>query len=153
MCMPPRRPDFQPIPLRTRWEAKVQRTAECWEWTGARSSTGYGVIQRGGVGPKKLLFAHRLAYEFYVGPIPDGLHIDHLCRNRGCVRPDHLEAVTVRENILRGTGWMAERARATHCVHGHEFTPENTYLYGPTKTWRMCVACSRARTRSYQRAS
>jgi hypothetical protein len=98
----------------------------CWLWLGPPNSDGYGHI---GEGPHKgrLLKVHRVTYELLVGPIPEGLELDHLCRVRLCVNPVHLEAVTNRENMLRGVGVCALNARKTHCKHGHEFTPENTY--------------------------
>lgn len=98
----------------------------------------------------KQRYAHRLAYEWAVGPIPPGAQIDHLCREPRCINPDHLEAVTQRENIVRGESPSAVNARKTHCLHGHEFTPENTYRR-PDDGNRQCRACANERNR--QRAS
>lgn len=115
---------------------------DCWEWTACKvgSKREYGCIRRGG----KNVLAHRAMYELFVAPIPEGLTIDHLCRNPGCVRPSHLEPVTRTENTMRGFNPMAKNARKTHCVWGHEFTPENTRTY-KTKSGvgRACRACSR----------
>lgn len=111
--------------------------SDCWLWTGCLTERGYGLFWlRGNVR------AHRFSYETFVGPIPDGLVIDHLCRTRACVNPDHLEPVTDRENVLRGTGPTAKNARALTCQNGHEFTIENTYTrpgYGD----RQCRTCRR----------
>ena len=104
-----------------RFRTKVDRSAgddACWSWLGARSQTGYGRFWVDG----KTVKAHRWAYEHLVGPIPDGLTIDHLCRVRSCVNPAHLEPVSNRVNVLRGDAPAARNARKTHCVRGHEFT-------------------------------
>lgn len=120
-----------------RFWSKVRKTDHCWEWVGTRHGEGYGYIGFGGRAGRNYL-AHRVAYELLVGPIPDGLGLDHLCRNRPCVRPEHLEPVTDKVNILRGVGPSAQHAKATHCPRGHEYTPENTY---PHPRGRDCLTC------------
>jgi hypothetical protein len=98
---------------------------------------GYGKVWHEG----RNAYAHRITYERFRQPIPTGLTIDHLCRVRNCVNPWHLEPVTMRENLLRGTGASAVNAKRTHCAQGHEFTEENT---GVRKTGeRYCRACRR----------
>lgn len=120
----------------------VDASGDCWEWTATRSEGGYGRYNHEG----RLQAAHRVVWELLVGPIPKGHTLDHLCRNRGCVNPDHLEPVTMRENTLRGYGISAENARKTHCKNGHLFDADNTYYEG---TWRRCKACIRNRARRY----
>lgn len=107
---------------------------ECWPWTGAMQGQGYG--QYG----KPMRLAHRISYEFFVGPIPEGLTLDHLCRNRQCVNPSHLEPVTRGENVLRGESLPARNARKTHCPKGHPYDDINTYV-SPNTGWRQCKAC------------
>lgn len=108
----------------------------CWRWVGYCTADGYGRFWTGST----MAIAHRWSYEHFVGPIPSGFVIDHLCRNRACVNPAHLEAVTFNENVRRGA-----RARQTHCKHGHEFTPENTYLGCGARQCRTCQRETAAR--------
>lgn len=130
--------------LERRFWSKVEKTDGCWLWT-ASTSQGYGRIWTPTPdGGRMLAQAHRVAYELLVGPIPDGLYLDHLCRNRLCVRPDHLEPVTNGENVLRGKSGPAENARKTHCIAGHPFDEKNT-RYSAGKRW--CRACAARRQR------
>lgn len=104
------------------WE-KVNKTDTCWLWT-ASLAQGYGQAWVGG----RRVYAHRYAYESIVGPIQHGLELDHLCRIRHCVNPQHLEPVTRRVNLLRGKTLAAINAGKTHCFRGHEFNERNTFI-------------------------
>lgn len=125
----------------------IQSADGCWLWTGALNWGGYGAVVRGTRPNQRRWMAHRFVYEIFVGPIPEGLDIDHLCRVRHCVNPDHLEPVTRRENLLRGQTVTAMRAAQTHCVNGHEFTTQNTYRYSDGT--RKCRACRASQMRAY----
>lgn len=116
---------------------------DCRVWPGTLNRYGYGVLWLNG----RRHAAHRFMYELLAGPIPDGLTLDHLCRNRACVRPDHLEPVTNRTNVLRGIGPSAFNAARTHCSHGHPLDAMNTYHDGDR---RRCRDCVNRRQREYQ---
>ncbi len=137
------RPEMEQLEAERFWP-KVEKTGACWLWTGALAG-GSGQFWAGG----KLVQAHRWAYEQANGPIPEGLTLDHLCRNRACVEVTHLEPVTNRVNILRGIGATALNARKARCKRGHRFTPEN--IYTRENGGRNCRQCKRARDRSRAR--
>ncbi len=116
----------------------------CWEWQLSLDKDGYGKIHHAKVATR----AHRAAYIAFVGPIPDGLETDHLCRVRHCCNPAHMEVVTHRENTLRGTSPSALCARKTHCPKGHAYDPQNTRL--DDRNRRNCRACQRIAARAYR---
>lgn len=122
-------------PAEVRFRRMVSKDADCWLWLGTKNQ-GYGQFWDG----TKTVRAHRWSYEFHIGPIPEGLPLDHLCRNPSCVNPDHLEPVSNHENTMRGIGPSAANAAKTVCDRGHEFTPENTYIVAGTG-WRHCQTC------------
>lgn len=126
------------------WE-KVEKTETCWLWTASKSAKGYGWFRLNG----KTWRVHRLAYLSLVGPIPEGLQLDHLCRVRNCIRPEHLEPVTCRENLMRGETLAAAQIRRTHCPRGHEYTLENTYTSSGGRSCRAC--CLQASREAYAR--
>lgn len=131
-------------PVIDRFLVKVNQSDNdgCWLWLSAIDKHGYGRFSVGG----RPVFAHRWSYEFYIGEIPAGLVIDHLCRVRTCVNPAHLEPVTILENVLRGH-W----AMKTHCAQGHEYTHENTYFWlRDGHSHRTCRACNRIRSAEYR---
>jgi hypothetical protein len=121
----------------------VDDVTGCWVWKRV-TLRGYGRIRVG----RLMQYAHRAYYERYRGPIPSGLHLDHLCRNPACVNPGHLEPVTARENILRGNTIAARRKAQTHCVRGHPFDEANTIRLG---NGRACRECQRRAVRESQR--
>ena len=124
-----------------RFWSKVD-VGDCWQWTAVTNQEGYGRFRLNG----RLESAHRVAWQHLVGPIPDGHHMDHLCRNHGCVNPDHLEPVTHSENIRRGS--VASRNRnKTHCKRGHPYDDENTRWY---RGGRNCQACAAMWRRIYR---
>lgn len=134
-----------------RFWSKVRVGDKCWMWVGARNVRwGYGQFRLN----HRTRRAHQVAYELLVGPIPDGLELDHLCRNRACVRPDHLEPVTHAENIVRGNAGAHNREK-THCPRGHPYSGTNLYVK-PSGGRRRCRTCewaaNRERLRQRRRA-
>lgn len=130
----------------------LRRTSQgengCLDWTGYVTDSGYGSFRL--KWSRKWIAAHRLMYQMFVGPIPDGLVIDHLCRNRKCVNPAHLEAVTHQTNILRGEGCSVLHAFKTHCIKGHPLAGDNlTVGLMRRRNERGCRTCKNARERIY----
>jgi len=134
--------------LPQRFKDRIDKTDSCWLWTRPLNGHGYAQLKYQGVWYR----AHTYVYEALVGVISDGLQLDHLCRVRHCVNPEHLEPVTSRENTLRGEGITAKLARRDSCNHGHKFTSENVYV--GTDGYRRCRTCrsnqrrNRSRTKS-----
>jgi hypothetical protein len=119
----------------------------CWLWGRWCHPSGYGGISKHG----HWVAVHRLVYEMLVGPIPEGLTLDHLCRVRHCCNPQHLEPVTCAVNLLRGVGASAQNARKTHCVHGHPLTEDNLLRPTPSRPGaRLCRACKQRSDREYR---
>ncbi len=143
--------------LEERFNAKWEAVTEsgCWLWMGATNGVGYGTFYvrptdgafyvRPKCGRQRMTYAHRLSYELHKGPLPEGLTIDHLCRVRCCVNPGHLEAVTLRVNLLRGEGLPAKCAKKTHCPQGHPYDATNTHHHRNGS--RQCRECGRRRDR------
>lgn len=133
--------------LLARFMAKVspEPNSGCWLWTASLNWRGYGRLKVNG----RMVHAHRFAFEMTKGPIPQNLVIDHLCRTRGCVNPDHMEPVTSAVNTLRGESIVAVNARKSHCKYGHALTPENVYTAGGIK--RQCRECGREAVRRRRR--
>jgi hypothetical protein len=132
----------RPIPAeRRRWpfEHLIDKSGDCWLWLGGRNSkkpTAYGRLYIG----ERPVLAHRFVYTLYRGPIPDGHSLDHLCRNRLCVNPAHLEPVSPRTNTMRSPiAPAAINARRTHCKNGHPFSDTNTRVVA--RGYRVCKAC------------
>ena len=128
--------------LRVTKDGPLFNGTPCWIWTGSQRD-GYGRLRING----QLYPAHRFSYELMHGNIPLGLVPDHLCRNPPCVNPDHLEAVTRRENVLRGVSKIAQQAKTTHCPQGHPYDEANTIYY---RTSRRCRICKNNGNRLYR---
>ena len=142
----PRNRKYKITPLWDRfiWKFKVDLKTGCWNWGGG-TSAGYGTIflaREKGTTRQFVTGAHRVSYMFFRGPIPDDKEIDHRCRNRRCVNPDHLRAVSRRENSLLGEGVSAIAMSKTHCPKGHPYDDENTY-YDKRNGHRHCKACGK----------
>jgi HNH endonuclease len=136
---PEKRQRLRGLPPKDRFWARVDASGPCWTWTGGRTANGYG---RFGITASNQELAHRFAWIILVGPIPEGLQLDHLCRVRLCVNPDHLEPVTPQENWLRSHTPVGRVSPLGECRRGHPFDEENTYLY---KGVRSCKTCRKVR--------
>ena len=145
-------PRHQITPLIDRLMAKVsmEPNSGCWLWLGADNGNGYGVI---GLGRDSdgIALAHRVAYELFRGPIPDGFEPDHTCRVRCCINPWHLEIVTHAENVRRGLAGKYQCER-THCPSGHPYSPENTTLYRGRRRCKTCDRLSSSRAYHHKKA-
>lgn len=133
-----------------RFWSKVEFTESCWLWLASRNRSGYGQFNASG----RSVLAHRWAYEQLVGPIPRGLSVDHLCRTPACVRPEHLEPVSLAENSRRQPyGAVQWQQAKTHCPRGHELTLENTMRYGQRSRQGQVYAPRKCKTCHYQVAN
>lgn len=135
-------------PVADRFSEKIAAADEngCVRWLAGTNGAGYGFLRLSPREGSRRMYAHRWFYEHYVGPIPDGAHLDHLCRNTLCVNPAHLEPVSQRTNVLRGISPCAENAAKTACKRGHELAGANLYI-NPSSGYRQCRECSRERDR------
>lgn len=125
-----------------RFHAKYKKTEICWLWTDALTKQGYGIIWD--IKNRKLILAHRASVVIYGRKIPAGMCIDHICRRRSCVNPEHLRVVTPGQNTLENSNSIPAKHKAkTHCKNGHEFTIHNTEIYSQTSKnpWRRCKLC------------
>lgn len=131
--------------MEARFWSRVAKTETCWIWQGAVGTRGYGFLAGLYKGQYKTFLVHRYAYILHVGSIADDLTIDHLCRNRRCVNPAHLEVVSRWENVRRGETITGNNSRKTHCKHGHAFDEANTYV--ASSGGRHCKLCLARRDR------
>lgn len=132
-----------------RLRSGLQPSNGCWEWSRTRTSGGYGQISV----KHAMVQTHQVAYHLFIGPVPAGLQLDHLCRNRACANPWHLDPVTSAVNSRRGLGALnlPDYGSRTHCVNGHAFDQVNTYIH-PVTGYRTCRNCRADRERSRQQA-
>lgn len=134
--------------LPERIQAKITPVTEsgCWLWMGAIGTGGYARVFWQG----KNSTAHRVVYQLLRGPISKALTLDHLCRVRCCVNPDHLEPVSLRVNIKRGEGIGVQNERKTHCPAGHPYNEKNTYFNAASGGGRICRPCNNLHTKHYK---
>lgn len=129
------------------WTTYTERSGDCIVWVRTKDQHGYGMVSLEGKNRR----AHRVAWVGTHGQdIPEGLTLDHLCRNRACVNPEHLEPVTHRENILRGENHVAVRAAMTHCPKGHPLSGDNLDRWNAEQGKRRCRACVNENARNYR---
>lgn len=132
------------LPPRFWTKVQPEPNSGCWLWTAATTKNGYAKLGIGG----RTRNAHGLAYEAFVGPVPDGLELDHKCRTRCCVNPLHLEAISHADNVRRGEANVGRwQSAKTHCPHGHPFDAVNTYLYRGGRRCKACIKATQARAR------
>lgn len=133
-------------PMEALWpRIMAEPNTGCWLWIGTTDKLGYGRLWWEG----RPSLAHRVVYNAAKAPIPNGLSLDHLCRNPTCVNPDHLEPVTHKVNVLRGEGFGAKNKRKMHCDNGHPFTEVNTIERTDGSGWRACRTCRNAANAAY----
>jgi hypothetical protein len=136
-------PKPRPADVRLHGKYVINEITGCWEWIGALDSKGYSSFFDG----QRIMGGHRFVYELHHGEMPEGLVTDHKCRRRSCINPDHLEAVTQRENTLRSPiSPAAINARKTHCLRGHELAGNNLYDFPSMPGRRICRTCHLARS-------
>lgn len=121
----------------------------CWNWIAAIDRDGYGVFRETTNKHDSCGRAHKFAYQHYVGVVPANKQLDHICRNRRCANPKHLEIVTLIQNVMRGESFSAVNARKTHCIHGHPLSGDNLYVQ-PSTGYRYCRECKRISGRRNQ---
>ncbi len=133
------------------FEYHVHRTLECWDWLGTINKDGYGQVNVRRLGKWTTTTAHRFSYDLHIGMVNDGLHIDHLCKNRRCVNPDHLEAITRQENVNRSTIGHQRRAM-TQCKYGHPLSGDNVRLWRGHRICKQCQYRNLVSSRSRRKA-
>lgn len=132
-------------------KVNVRSELECWEYVGNINPDGYGRFSYTNLDGEYITTpAHRISFSLFNGELVKGLVIDHICRNRACVNPSHLRQVSRKINAIEnndGTAYL--NSLKTHCIHGHEYTPENTMRVYKHKDWRKCRTCERKKMREY----
>ena len=133
---------INPMISKDEFESNFKKSNNCWKWVGRQYVTGYGRYWQNQIS----YLAHRVSYELYKGNLEKNKVIDHLCRNKLCVNPDHLEQVTISENVMRGEGITAKKSRSSSCPNGHPYPNIPKIVNG----WRLCKICLRINEKKYQ---